>query len=74
MECSFDMLVILYFCLVSDLHLGLVPDTETEKEITQAAQAGIVRFITERAMTGLPMKGVLIIMTMDPQAMVVSEL
>lgn len=71
-----NVLLICWFfvCLVSDLHLGLVPDTETEKEITQAAQAGIVRFITERAMTGLPMKGVLIIMTMDPQAMVVSEL
>ncbi len=63
--------MLFFVCLVSDLHLGLVPDTE--KEITQAAQAEIERFITERAMTGLPMKGVLSIMTMDPQAMVVSE-
>lgn len=61
-----------FVCLVSDLHLGLVQDTEKGKEITQVARAGTGRFIADQVMRGLPMKGVLSIMTMDPQAMVVS--
>lgn len=55
------------------LHSGLVQGIGREKETTQAAWAGSEKCLTGQDMRDLPMKGVLSITSMGPQAMQVSN-